>query len=241
MKKTLKIKFLLFFVIIALMVIYGTFSSFYLFSVIPVTTYLNADTQKVQIIQENKNKSGIYCWVNNNTGKRYIGSSINLGKRLMLYYNLNHLMKIHMLIYKAILKYGHSKFIIEIIEYCTTADCLKREQYYLDYLKPEYNLAKDAQAPMLGRNHSAETKEKMSGAKTGKNHPMYGKAKAEGSGSPYQKISVFDNKNNITTYYNSMSEAAKALNIKHYIISKCLSRNQTTPYKGRYIFKMLKD
>ena len=30
-----------------------------------VIVYLNADTQKVQILKENKGKSGIYCWKNN--------------------------------------------------------------------------------------------------------------------------------------------------------------------------------
>ena len=35
-------------------------------------------------------------------------------------------------IYKAILKYGHSNFIFEIIEYCEPQEAIQREQYYLD-------------------------------------------------------------------------------------------------------------
>jgi hypothetical protein len=38
-----------------------------------------------------------------------------------------------------LLKYGYSQFTVEIIEYCDIADVLKREQYWLDLLKPQYN------------------------------------------------------------------------------------------------------
>jgi len=34
--------------------------NFYFFSIIPVAIYTNADTQKLDILKDNKNKSGIY-------------------------------------------------------------------------------------------------------------------------------------------------------------------------------------
>jgi len=43
-------------------------------------------------------------------------------------------------IYKAILKYGYSKFRLEILEYCNKNETLIREQYYIDKLKPVYNI-----------------------------------------------------------------------------------------------------
>jgi len=46
------------------------------------------------------------------------------------------------MIYKALLKYGYSKFSLEILEYCDPKDLTKREQYYLDLLKPNYNILK---------------------------------------------------------------------------------------------------
>ena len=70
----------------------------------------------------------------------------------------------------ALLKYGYSNFSVEIIEYCPPSDLLARENYYLASLQPEYNIAKDSSAPFLGRNHTAETKAKLSAAKTGENH-----------------------------------------------------------------------
>jgi len=46
-------------------------------------------------------------------------------------------------IYSALLKNGHGSFKLDIIEYCNKADII-REQYYLDLLKPEYNILKVA-------------------------------------------------------------------------------------------------
>lgn len=48
---------------------------------------------------------------------------------------------------------------------------LKREQYYIDLLNPEYNILKIA-GNLLGFKHSKETLAKMSIAKTGENNPM---------------------------------------------------------------------
>lgn len=92
--------------------------------VIPLLIYSNADTEKVAIFKNNRGKAGIYCWVNNESGKRYVGGSIDLGKRFTQYFNLKHLIKVHMRIYKAILKHGHSKFSLEILEYCGPAKCI---------------------------------------------------------------------------------------------------------------------
>jgi group I intron endonuclease len=62
-----------------------------------------------------------------------------------------------MLIHKALLKYRYSNFSFEILEYCEPKKCIEREQYYLDLLKPEYNILKNAGSP-LGFKHSEESK-----------------------------------------------------------------------------------
>jgi hypothetical protein len=65
-----------------------------------------------------------------------------------------------------------------------------------------------------------------------------GKPRAEGAGKPFQKVEVFDKKTNKTTTYNSISEAARALNLSnHKIITNYILRNQKKPYKGIYTFK----
>jgi len=124
--------------------------------VVPGIKYSNADIQKLQIIKENKGKSGVYRWVCLVNGKSCIGSSINLARRFRDYYNINFISNKrnkNMLIYKALLKYGYANFSVEILEYCEPPEAVSREQYFLDRLKPEYNILKNA-ASLLGFKHS---------------------------------------------------------------------------------------
>src|SRR5215217_6586816 len=107
-------------------------------------SYSNSGTQKLVIYKENKNKCGVYMWINKITGARYVGSALDLSRRFMCYYSFKSLTsrvsKSNSVIYRALLKYGHSNFSLEILEYCDKAEVIKREQYYLDSLKPEYNI-----------------------------------------------------------------------------------------------------
>jgi group I intron endonuclease len=163
------------------------------------------------------------------------------------------------MIYNALLKYGHSKFSLEILEYCAPEKYIEREQYYIDLLKPEYNTLKiagsslgfkhseetiakisaakkGAKHPMFGKTHSVETIKKISEAKKGAKHPMFGKVRPEGAGKLAQSITVIDLEKNIEIVYNSLSEAATALCIRRSAISLYLKNNQKKPYKNRYIF-----
>lgn len=72
-----------------------------------------------------------------------------------------------MAIYKAILKYGHSAFKLDILEYCSVDILIEREQYYIDLYKPEYNLLKVA-GSSIGFKHSEATKELMSKSALGR-------------------------------------------------------------------------
>jgi group I intron endonuclease len=91
--------------------------------------------------------------------------------------------------------------------------------------------------PNFGKNHSDETRKKISDAMSGENNPMFGKPKIEGSGKPSQSIKVFDLKENTTTTYDSIREAARALNFDESCIRKYFTNNQQKPYKGQYTFK----
>lgn len=132
--------------------------------VFPVAVYINADVEKELIIKENKAKSGIYRWINKVTGKSYVGSSVSLIRRFNQYYNYNHIAdpKRNMAICRALLKYGYSNFQLEILEYCDRSriSLLEREQYYLDLLKPEYNILKIA-GSSLGHKHTEQTLDKF--------------------------------------------------------------------------------
>jgi NUMOD1 domain/NUMOD3 motif len=135
------------------------------------------------------------------------------------------------MVYKALLKYGYSNFSIEILEYCDPQNIIKREQYYIDLLYPEYNILKTA-ASSLGHKHSQETLRKMSNSqkaidRSGINNPRFGKKKPEGAGAgkPFQKIAVLDLKTNLRTEYDSIAAAAEAIGIKKSRISVYLFNN----------------
>lgn len=107
--------------------------------------YANADKNKVIAINDNRNKSGVYKWTHKESGKYYIGSSIDLGRRFSYYFSNTSITKAkNSIIYKSLLKYGYSEFSLEILEYCDSKDTIKREQFFIDSLNPEYNILKIA-------------------------------------------------------------------------------------------------
>jgi group I intron endonuclease len=151
---------------------------------IPITIYSNADTDKLKVLKDNKGKSGIYQWSHLESGKIYIGSAVDLSKRLMYYYSKSFLNRDkNMYICNALISHTHSAFSISILEYIDTSNLskeqsrkliLEREQHYLDTLQPEYNILKVA-GNSLGYKHSKESLTKISEALKGENNPMYGK------------------------------------------------------------------
>jgi group I intron endonuclease len=83
----------------------------------------------------------------------------------ILLFNVNYLIKDNcMPICRSLLKYGYYNFSIEILEYCEPSKCIEREKHYFKLFKPEYNISQNPTAPMSGRKHSDETKQKISDA-----------------------------------------------------------------------------
>lgn len=122
--------------------------------------YLNADLDKAKIFKDNRNKAGVYLWINKVNGNTYVGSSVNLSVRFYSYYSLLSLAKSNRPLDRALLKHGFSNFSLEILEYCSLKDLINREQYYIDSLKPKYNIVKLAEST-LGYKHSDESLKKM--------------------------------------------------------------------------------
>jgi len=120
---------------------------------------------------ELKGKSGIYGFLSKTTGNLYIGSSINLFDRFSDHiYGTQSNIKLQ----NAINKYNLYDFIFLVFEYRDPKDLIALEQYYLDSLKPEFNILKTT-GSSLGFQHSEESKVLMSLAKSGENNPMFGK------------------------------------------------------------------
>lgn len=111
----------------------------------------------------------IYEIKNVENNKRYIGSTIDLKSRRAAHFNfLRHNKHRSILLQNAFNKYGEKSFVFSVIEDNVIQDCLiEREQYWIDKLHPEYNVAKVAGSPMLGRTCSPETRKKMSMARMG--------------------------------------------------------------------------
>ena len=129
-------------------------------SVVPEKVYNNLNDTKI-IYKDNQMKSGIYRWVNTTNGSSYVGSSVDLVRRLRDYFSLNWLkkesFKNNSIIYKALLKNNYSNFRLEILEYCDKSLVIESEQYYLDKLDPTYNICKIA-GSSLGRETKSSTR-----------------------------------------------------------------------------------
>ena len=85
---------------------------------------------------------GVYMVKNQITGERYIGQSIiPYNRRSHHFSNWKSESKLtNKLLQEAMQKYGQNSFVFGIIEHCEPEQLLEREQYYINQLKPEYNL-----------------------------------------------------------------------------------------------------
>jgi group I intron endonuclease len=133
---------------------------------------LISDREKKVIFNDNNKKAGIYMFTNKLNNKQYIGSTIDLNKRISAYFQksyLNHHRYKNYLIVKAINKYGIDNFYISILEYTDNIrfNLIKREQYWIDNIKPEYNILQIA-GSTLGYKHTEEAKLKISLKKLGR-------------------------------------------------------------------------
>lgn len=112
------------------------------------------------------------------------------------------------------LKHGYSNFTLDILEYCDSSEALQREPYYIDLLKPRYNLLLIA-GSRLGSKHSEEVKAKISASAKGNKNGTGGKGRirADGTGSPSVPLELLDKETGIKKIYPSMNEVGKALGV----------------------------
>jgi group I intron endonuclease len=111
---------------------------------------------------------GIYKIRNKINGKFYIGSSIDINHRWTMHINSLKRGDHHSIILqRAWNKYGLDNFIFEIIEETSDYSLIEREQYYLDHLKPIYNISPTA-GNCLGIKRSNKTKQLLRDINLGK-------------------------------------------------------------------------
>jgi NUMOD1 domain len=142
------------------------------------------------------------------------------------YFSLFSLAKSNRPIDRAILKYGFSKFRLEILEYCTTENVLEREQYYLNNLKPHYNIVKTA-GSTLGYKHTPASLEKMINFILSA-EVRERKALSTLNATAARKIAVTVTKTetNKVSEYTSLTEAGKALGVSRAAASQAVLNNR---------------
>lgn len=178
----------------------------------------------------------MYRWINNTNGKSFVGSSVDLSKRLYRYYSLAHIINgaKNSRIYRALIKYGYGCFGVEILEFCTKENVLEREQYYIDLLKPEYNILLKAGSP-LGYKHTESAKEKMRGRR------KLGQERLEQIRANIALINikraifvqVLDQETGTEFEFESIRERARQMEWNARTVKKYLDSG--IPFKGRYI------
>jgi group I intron endonuclease len=143
--------------------------------------YYNERNKKVR---ENAPKA-IYKLVNIINNKVYVGSAVDLDKRINEhFYKLGMNKHENSYLQRSYNKYGKENFKWEVIEYVKDKNMLiEREQYWIDKLQPYrkdigYNLSPSANSN-LGFKHSEETKLQISINTSGIKNHHYGKPMAE--------------------------------------------------------------
>jgi group I intron endonuclease len=166
------------------------------------------------------NVSGIYMIQNINSKKVYIGSALNIYKRIFGASSISHLKALstnthsNNHLQNTYNKHGMDSFRFEILEICEKSILLEREQYYFDTLlnaknlknfkKKAYNICPTAGSP-LGRTMSNAFKKKCSVLKLGTKNPMFGR---KGINNPRSlSILQYNKDGNFIKMYNTIIEA----------------------------------
>ncbi len=123
--------------------------------------------------------SGIYSITNVENNRFYIGSSIDLNQRYYTHFSNLKKGKHHSYkIQKDYNSFGKDAFVYDVLEVCEKVKevLITREQFYLDFYDPYYNVLKKADSSM-GSKRTDEYKKRMSDMFKGKKWTEEAKAK----------------------------------------------------------------
>nr|YP_009254056.1 hypothetical protein [Hypomyces aurantius]ANC62741.1 hypothetical protein [Hypomyces aurantius] len=204
--------------------------------------FSNADKDKLAILDYVKGKAGIYMWTNQLNGKKYVGSSVNLRRRLLEYYNVNRILnEKSMPIYMSLLKHGYQSFSLTILEFCNIDSLVSREKHFFDVYSPEYNILKTPGSPNRGKGwtHSEATIEKIRLTVNKRMESPEVLAKMSTDQSSGVKVEVTDVETQTSTMYHAIKAAARALSIDKRYIEHYVYLKQDKPVLGKYTFKLI--
>lgn len=206
-------------------------------------------------------KLGIYKILNLITNDFYIGSAINLDMRKHRHFSqlkLNNHPNKHL--QNAYNKYGIENFVFEILETIENKENLiRREQYYLDLFKPNYNIRKVAESNLglkyniseetrlkmanfmsklhTGRKASSETKLKQSLWQINKKLSEEHKEKLREASTLTKEILMLDLSMNIIKEFKSITSASLELKCSISAICRALKDNKYKSMKHYWKYK----
>jgi group I intron endonuclease len=178
-----------------------------------VIFFSNVKASKRDIYKSLRNKSGVYLFINKKTNDLYVGSSVNLSRRLGIhFYNANSSKETNVIITRAMRKYGLENFSLAVLEFCNKdlTTCVKLEQKWIDYYNPTYNILKIA-GNSLGLKHSEETIIKLKKMFSKEKHPKFGYVT-----SPETKKAISDGNKEFYRTHNHPSKGLKGILSKQY-------------------------
>lgn len=168
---------------------------------------------------------GIYMIVNIVNNHRYIGSSVNIKRRLEVHRaNLRHNRHDNLHLQNAWNKYGENNFIFSVLERCSKDDRFIREQYYVDTLKPEYNICLD-----IVQNPPASEESRLKQSNTRKRLMAQGTIPITNNTPVY----VYYKDGTFVGSWKSIRQASKALKIHYSSACRCIQGHdfQTKGYR----------
>jgi GIY-YIG catalytic domain len=224
-----------------------------------MSLFLNAKDVFVHPIIERKDikkmtekRPGVYLWYNKTKNHYYVGSGISLYKRLSKYYQesyLNYPSHYDLPIVRAIAKYGLDNFILVILDYPIKSRIHESEQYFIDTLRPYYNIRQVAGfrsgAPIIRQPISEEHRMKLS-LRRGANHHNYGLKRSSEvislmrDNHPRTKklYQYLEDKVTLVAQYNSIREMQKKTGITKEYVSRCIKANRLV--HNKYYFSFIK-
>lgn len=175
---------------------------------------------------------GVYQITNTITGDFYVGSSANIANRILTHCNkLSKNKHYNPNLQNDWNQYAEQAFEFTTILLCDPENQLYYEQTCIDILKPTYNIAKSATAPMLGRKMSVEARRKISESKSGEaqrgeKNPFFGKHHSEATRAKMRNAQKGENSHNFGKH--PTDETRKKLSEAHsgknsYLFGKHLS------------------
>ena len=160
--------------------------------------------------------TGIYTITNKNSGRRYVGSAINIAGRFVVHLNAFRKGCNSRRLQRAWNKYGEGAFEFKPLLYCDKSNLLFYEQRAIDALNGNgYNLNPTA-GSSLGMKHTEESRKKMSKANKGRFPSEETKRKL--SRANKGRLGTFKGRTHTEETKRKISEAAKG---------------RPNPFKGR--------